>query len=78
MSFKAKNLRPIGDNATRGVVPSLWLYYNEDGDNTTSAGYIPTSYGIKAKDQVCVVPSAGTTASWYHVTVSGDTATLVS
>lgn len=77
MAFKAKNLRPLGDNATRGVVPSLWVYYNEGGDTVTTGGYIPTSYGIKAKDQICVIPSNGHDATWYYVTVSGSTATLV-
>ena len=77
MAFKARNLRPIGDNSTAGVVPSLWLYFNEASDTMTTAGFIPTKYGIKAKDQICVVPANGHDATWYYVTVSGSTATLV-
>lgn len=67
MAFKAKNLRALGDNATAGVTPALWLYYNVDSDTVTSAGYIPESYGAKAKDMVVVINAAGTTMTWYHI-----------
>jgi hypothetical protein len=67
MAFKTKNLRVIGDNATAGEAPALWLYYNVDSDTVTTAGYIPESYGIKAKDMVAVIPTAGTSMAWYHV-----------
>lgn len=76
MAFKAKNLRPIGDNATAGVTPSFWTYFNADGDTVTAAGYIPAKYGLKAKDMVAVIPAAGTSIVWYHVTGT-TTLTLV-
>lgn len=70
MAFKAENLRPIGDNTTAGVAPALWLYYNAGSDTVTSAGYVPTSYGVKAKDMVAVIPAAGTSIVWYHVVLT--------
>lgn len=76
MAFKAKNLRPIGDNATAGASPAFWTYFNESSDTVTTAGYIPASYGLKAKDMVAVVPAAGTSIVWYHVTGT-TTLTLV-
>lgn len=76
MSFKAKNLRPLGDNTTTGVVPQLWLFFNEDGDTVTTAGYIPNKYGVKAKDMVMVIPAAGTSIVWYHATVAAGVITL--
>lgn len=77
MAFKAKNLRPLGDNAVSGVSPMIYTYFNEGSDTVTTAGYIPTKYGIKAKDQIIVIPANGHDATWYYVTVSGSTATLV-
>lgn len=68
MAFKAKNLRPLGDNATAGTTPVFWTYFNEASDTVTTAGFIPASYGVKAKDMVAVIPAAGTSIVWYHVT----------
>lgn len=68
MAFKAKLLRPLGDNATGNSAPMMWLYFNEASDTVTTAGYIPASYGVKAKDMVAVIPAAGTSIVWYHVT----------
>lgn len=76
MAFKAKNLRPWGDNATAGVAPVFYIYFNEGSDTVTTAGYIPASTGVKAKDMVAVVPAAGTSIVWYHVTGT-TTLTLV-
>lgn len=70
MAFKAKNLRPLGDNTTAGVVPALWVYFNADSDTVTTAGYVPTSYGVKEKDMVAVIPAAGTSMAWYHVVLT--------
>lgn len=76
MAFKLKNLRPLGDNATAGVSPMIYTYFNEGSDTVTTAGYIPVSTGVKAKDMVAVVPAAGTSIVWYHVTGT-TTLTLV-
>lgn len=76
MAFKAKNLRPLGDNATAGVAPQIWVYFNEGSDTVTTAGYIPAGYGVKAKDQVIVVPAAGTSVAWYYATVSSGVISL--
>lgn len=78
MTFKVKNLRPIGDNAATGVVPSIWLFFNADSDTVTTAGYIPASTGVKAKDMIAVIPAAGTSMAWYHATVSNGVITLAS
>lgn len=76
MAFSAKNLRPIGDNTTVGVVPNLWVYFNAASDTVTTAGFVPNKYGVKAKDMVAVIPAAGTSMAWYHVTESSGTLTL--
>ena len=76
MAFTAKNLRPLGDNTTAGVAPALWLYFNAASDTVTTAGFIPATYGVKAKDMVAVVPAAGTSMAWYHVTASSGVLTL--
>lgn len=76
MSFEAKNLRPLGDNVTAGETPQIWLYFNADSDTVTTAGYIPAGYNVKAKDQVIVVPAAGTSVAWHYATVSNGAITL--
>ena len=77
MAFKEQNLSCISNNAKIGVVPALWLYWNEAGDTVTAAGYIPAGYGMKAKDQVIVVDNDGGNAVWYNATVSSGVITLV-
>lgn len=76
MAFKSENLTPIANNAKLGVVPALWMYYNEAGDTVTSAGYIPANYGVSAKDQIIVVDNTGN-SKFYHATVSASKITLV-
>ena len=77
MAFKEQNLSCISNNAKIGVVPALWMYWNEAGDTVTTAGYIPANYGMKAKDQVIVVDNDGGNAVWYNATVSNGVITLV-
>lgn len=74
--FNAKNLRPLADNVTSSVVPVVWSYYNADNDTVTTAGYIPTGYNVKDKDQVMVIKSDGSGHSWYHATVADNVITL--
>ena len=77
MAFKEQNLSCISNNAKIGVVPALWMYWNEAKDTVTTAGYIPANYGMKAKDQVIVVDNDGGNAVWYNATVSSGKITLV-
>lgn len=76
MAFSAKNLRPLGDNVTSSSVPVIWVYFNSASDTVTTAGYIPTGYNVKAKDQVIVIPAAGTSVAWYYATVSSGVISL--
>ena len=77
MAFKEQNLSCISNNAKIGVVPALWMYWNEGGDTVTTAGYIPANYGMKSKDQVIVVDNDGGNSVWYNATVSNGVITLV-
>lgn len=77
MAFKEQNLSCISNNAKIGVVPALWMFWNEANDTVTTAGYIPANYGMKAKDQVVVVDNDGGNAVWYNATVSSGVITLV-
>jgi hypothetical protein len=71
MAFKSENLTPIANNTKLGVVPALWMYWNEAGDAVTGAGFIPKHYGVKAKDQVMVIANDGANHTFYHATVDG-------
>lgn len=75
--FNVENLSCVANNAKIGKVPALWLYYNEAGDDVAANGFIPTEYGIKAKDQVIVTQADGADSTWYHATVVGGKITLV-
>ena len=77
MAFKLTNLRAIGNNETSGVQPSLFVYYNEAGDNVAGAGFFAADCGVKAKDQIAVISADGTTKTDYYATVAGGVITLV-
>lgn len=70
MSFKLKNLRPIGAHEASGNQPVLWVYFNEEGDVVNGAGFVDKSCGIKAKDQVMVIAANGQSQAWHYATVS--------
>lgn len=72
MAFKSENLTPIANNTKLGVVPALWMYYNEAGDVVTGAGYIPKHYGVKAKDQIIVIDNDGGNNTFYNATVNAS------
>lgn len=72
MAFKSENLTPIANNTKLGVVPALWMYYNEAGDVVTGAGYIPKHYGVKAKDQIIVIDNDGGNNKFYNATVDAS------
>lgn len=61
------------NNAAAGV-PRLYVYWNENGDTITTAGYFPATLGIKTGDMVLVVPKDSATApAWYKLSVAADT-----
>lgn len=76
MAFKEQNLSCVSNNQKTGVVPAVWVYWNEASDTVTSAGYIPAKYGMSAKDQVLVIAANGGSNAWYHATVSSGVITL--
>lgn len=76
MAFSAKNLRPLGDVVTTGVIPTVWAYYNSGSDTVTTAGFIPAGYNVKAKDQVLVIAANGQSNAWYYASVSSGVITL--
>lgn len=76
MAFKEQNLSCVSNNQKAGVVPAVWVYWNEAGDTVTTAGFIPAKYGMSAKDQVLVITANGGGNAWYHATVSSGVITL--
>lgn len=76
MAFKEQNLSCVSNNQKTGVVPAVWVYWNEASDTVTTAGFIPAKYGMSAKDQVLVIAAAGGGNAWYHATVSSGVITL--
>jgi hypothetical protein len=78
MAFSRDNLTPYGNNGKRGSVPSIWFYYNEDGDTVTTSGYMTNCYELTAKDIIWEQSANGQTLTFYYVSsVSNGAATLV-
>lgn len=77
MAFKEQNLSCVSNNQKTGVVPALWIYWNEASDTVTTAGFIPAKYGMSAKDQVLVIDGDGADNAFYHATVSSGVISLV-
>ena len=77
MAFKEQNLSCVSNNQKTGVVPAIWVYWNEAADTVTTAGFIPAKYGMSAKDQVLVIDDDGGNNTWYNATVSSGVITLV-
>ncbi len=76
MAFKIDNLTPFANNGKRGRVPVLYIYYNQDNDTITDAGFLP--YGtFEVGDQVLVINNDYTSNAWYNVTISNKVITLV-
>ena len=77
MAFKIENfgseianIKPIVAEA-----PRYWVYFNEDNDTVTTAGFIPketvASIGIKAGDRIRVIPGTKTNKDVeYHAVIS--------
>jgi hypothetical protein len=76
MAFKEQNLSCVSNNQKTGVVPAMWIYWNEASDTVTTAGFIPAKYGMSAKDQVLVIAGDGASNAFYHATVSSGVITL--
>lgn len=75
--FKLVNISCVANNAKSGVIPSIWEYYNSDGDTITTAGYIPYGVGVKNNDRVLVLGSTASVApAWYYASVSSGVVTL--
>lgn len=75
MAFKRENLTCYANNARTGVVPALWLYYNEGGDTVTAAGFIADNH-MAAGDIVTVLTTDHKKADYYVSAVANGKATL--
>ncbi len=76
MAFDRKNLTIIGNNAKAGAVPAQWIYWNEDSDTVTSAGYFVDSR-LTVGDQIRVLVAAYTSFVEYRVSAVTDGAATV-
>ena len=70
MAFKLTNLRPFGNNETSGVIPALFVYWNEAGESVTGAGFFDKDCGVKDKDQILVISKDGKSSAKHYATVS--------
>ena len=66
MAFDRENLSIVVNNVKSGIVPTLWQYYDEDGDTITAAGYID-DVRMNVGDQVDVLAAAYTSTTRYRV-----------
>ena len=77
MSFDRANLSIVVNNVKKGIVPSHFVFYNEDSDTVTSAGYM-TDRSLTVGDQIQVLNAAFTVIALYRVSaVTAGAATLV-
>lgn len=76
MSFKLNNLTPYANNAKKGVIPALWLYYNEDADTLTTAGFFDKDCGVANNDRILVLSTTAIAPDWYKASVSNGVITL--
>lgn len=75
MAFSRERLTCYANNARTGVVPALWLYYNEAGDTVTGAGYIKDNR-MAVNDVVKVIGADHKIAEYYVSAVTAGAATL--
>lgn len=71
MAYKRGNLTPIANNGKAGVVPALWMYWNENNDTLTTAGLIK-EIGMSVGDQVIVVNATKTGNAFYSVSAKAS------
>lgn len=76
MAFNRENLTIIANNAKAGVVPSLWLYWNEASDTVTTSGFF-TDKRLNVGDQIEVLVAAFTSSIRYRVSAITDGAATV-
>lgn len=76
MAFNRDNLSIVVNNIKSGVVPSLWLYYNDGDDTVTTAGFF-TDYRLRVGDQIDVLSDDYTTVTRYRVSAVSDGAATV-
>lgn len=79
MAFNRENLSIVANNAKSGVVPTLWLFWNESTDTVTSAGYF-TDKRLNVGDQIDVLSANYTASVRYRVSAvsASGSATVVS
>nr|DAE46869.1 MAG TPA: hypothetical protein [Caudoviricetes sp.] len=75
MAFSREKLTCYANNARTGVVPALWLYYNDAGDVVTSAGFVKDNR-MAVNDVVKVIGKDHKIADYYVSAVSAGAATL--
>jgi hypothetical protein len=60
----------------KGAAPKTFIFWNEDDDTLTGAGYFPADLGIKTGDMVEVIADDSATApTWLKLTVANGVAT---
>ncbi len=72
MAFNRENLTIMANNAKAGVVPTLWLYWNEASDTVTAAGFF-TDKRLAVGDQIDVLVAAFTSFIRYRVSAVSAT-----
>jgi len=76
MAFNRENLSIVVNNAKNGEVPSQWLFWNENTDTVTDAGYF-TDFRLRVGDQIDVLVAAFTSIVRYRVSAVTDGAATV-
>jgi len=66
MAFKKTNLSICNNSIKSGAVPSLWIYYNEDGDAVTTTGFFEEAR-MTVGDKVMVMYGAELGGVMYRV-----------
>ena len=75
MSFNIENLTPL-NNGKNGKVPTMWTYFDKNGDTLTETGYFPKSCGLRNGDQVIVISADYTTRTNGYVLESNGILTF--
>lgn len=66
MAYNVENLSIVVNNVKKGIVPSHYIYWDEDGDTVTSAGFF-TDKRLAVGDQILVLAAAFTSTALYRV-----------
>lgn len=76
MSFNIELLTPL-NNGKNGKVPTMWTYWNKDGDTLTETGYFTKSSGLRNGDQIVVIGADYTTRTNGYVLESNGILTFI-